>query len=107
MMLRQVDWSLRHHPGTRATPDGVLDATAGALRPLGPSGRGLDVCCGTGAGMRVLRFLCRGPVTGVDFSAGMLAQARSAHLDCHQVPLAIGARRLLELPAIGVRAGSR
>ena len=26
------------------TPDGVLDATAGALRPLGPFGRGLDVC---------------------------------------------------------------
>jgi SAM-dependent methyltransferase len=61
------------------TPDGVLDATAGALRPLGPFGRGLDVCCGTGAGMRVLTSLCQGPVTGVDFSAGMLAQARSAH----------------------------
>ena len=32
------------------TPDSVLDAAAGALRPLGPFGRGLDVCCGTGAG---------------------------------------------------------
>jgi SAM-dependent methyltransferase len=63
------------------TPDGVLDATAGALRPLGPFGRGLDVCCGTGAGMRVLTSLCQGPVTGVDFSAGMLAQARGAHPD--------------------------
>jgi ubiquinone/menaquinone biosynthesis C-methylase UbiE len=61
------------------TPDGVLDATADALRPLGPFGRGLDVCCGTGAGMRVLGSLCQGPVTGVDFSAGMLARARSAH----------------------------
>jgi ubiquinone/menaquinone biosynthesis C-methylase UbiE len=61
------------------TPDSVLDATAGALRPLGPFGRGLDVCCGTGAGMRVLESLCQGPVTGVDFSAGMLAQARTAH----------------------------
>ena len=61
------------------TPDGVLDATAGALRPLGPFGRGLDVCCGTGAGIRVLRSLCQGPVTGVDFSTGMLAQARRAH----------------------------
>ncbi|HEX3515012.1 MAG TPA: methyltransferase domain-containing protein [Trebonia sp.] len=61
------------------TPDGVLDGTAGALRPFGPFGRGLDVCCGTGAGMRVLRSLCLGPVTGVDFSAGMLAQARGAH----------------------------
>jgi len=29
--------------------------------------------------MRVLRSLCQGPVTGVDFSAGMLAHARSAH----------------------------
>jgi SAM-dependent methyltransferase len=61
------------------TPDGVLDATAEALRPLGPFGRGLDVCCGTGAGIGVLTSLCQGPVTGVDFSAGMLAQARSAH----------------------------
>jgi SAM-dependent methyltransferase len=61
------------------TPVGVLDATADALRPLGPFGRGLDVCCGTGAGMGVLGSLCQGPVTGVDFSAGMLAQARSAH----------------------------
>src|SRR5713101_3403139 len=63
------------------TPDGVLDAAAGALRPLGPFGRGLDVCCGTGAGMRVLTSLCQGPVTGVDFSAGMLAQARRADPD--------------------------
>ncbi len=61
------------------TPDGILDATAGALRPLGPFGRGLDVCCGTGAGLRVLRSVCRGPVAGADFSAGMLAQARRAH----------------------------
>src|SRR5580698_4795166 len=63
------------------TPDGILDATAGALRPFGPFGRGLDLCCGTGAGMRVLGSLCQGPVTGVDFSAGMLAQARGAHSD--------------------------
>jgi ubiquinone/menaquinone biosynthesis C-methylase UbiE len=63
------------------TSDGVLDATAGALRPRGPFGRGLDVCCGTGAGMRVLGSLCRGRITGVDFCAGMLAQARSAHPD--------------------------
>ncbi len=63
------------------TPDVVLDAAADALRPLGPFGRGLDVCCGTGAGMRVLRSVCRGPVMGVDFSTGMLAQARRAHPD--------------------------
>jgi ubiquinone/menaquinone biosynthesis C-methylase UbiE len=63
------------------TPDSVLDATADALRPLGPFDRGLDVCCGTGAGLRVLRSLCREQVTGVDFSAGMLAQGRRAHPD--------------------------
>jgi ubiquinone/menaquinone biosynthesis C-methylase UbiE len=63
------------------TPGGVLDATVGALRPLGPFGPGLDVCCGTGAGLQVLESVCQGPVTGVDFSTGMLAQARRAHPD--------------------------
>ena len=63
------------------TPDSVLDATASALRPLGPFGRGLDLCCGTGAGMRVLTSVCQGPIMGVDFSAGMLARARRAHPD--------------------------
>jgi len=63
------------------TPESVLGATADALSELGPFGQGLDVCCGTGAGMLVLRPLCRGRITGVDFSAGMLAQARSVHPD--------------------------
>jgi len=63
------------------TPDGILDATTGALRALGPLRQGLDVCCGTGAGVGVLESVCQGPVTGVDFSAGMLAQARRAHPD--------------------------
>lgn len=63
------------------TPERILGATAHALSELGPFRHGLDVCCGTGAGMLVLRPLCQGRVTGVDFSAGMLAQARSAHPD--------------------------
>jgi ubiquinone/menaquinone biosynthesis C-methylase UbiE len=67
------------------TSDGVLAATADALRPLGPFGRGLDVCCGTGAGIQVLTSRCEGPVMGVDFSTGMLAQARSAHPDARWV----------------------
>lgn len=61
------------------TPPGILDATADVLARLGPFEHGLDVCCGTGAGIQVLTKLCRGRVTGVDFSAGMLAQARRAH----------------------------
>ncbi|RKS79853.1 methyltransferase family protein [Actinomadura pelletieri DSM 43383] len=67
------------------TPDGILDATTDALRPLGPFRHGLDVCCGTGAGLGVLEALCQERVTGVDFSAGMLAQARASHPDAHQV----------------------
>lgn len=64
------------HTGYR-TPASVLDSVTGALRGLGPFGSGLDVCCGTGAGMGVLRQVCRERITGVDFSAGMLAEGRA------------------------------
>jgi ubiquinone/menaquinone biosynthesis C-methylase UbiE len=65
------------------TSEVVLQATADALSGSGrgPFAGGVDVCCGTGAGLKVLQSLCQGPVTGVDFSAGMLAQARSAYPD--------------------------
>ncbi|MEO3825759.1 class I SAM-dependent methyltransferase [Actinomadura sp. B10D3] len=63
------------------TPESILGATADALRLFGPFGQGVDVCCGTGAGMQVLEPLCHGRIAGVDFSAGMLAQARRAHPD--------------------------
>lgn len=59
------------------TPEGVLEATAGALSEVGTFDTGLDVCCGTGAGLAPLRSVCHGRITGVDFSAGMLARARS------------------------------
>ncbi|MER6998827.1 methyltransferase domain-containing protein [Streptomyces sp. NPDC000410] len=60
------------------TPERILDEVERALRPLGPFRAGLDVCCGTGAGTRVLREVCRERVVGVDFSAGMLDVARRA-----------------------------
>ncbi len=90
------------------TPDRVLDATADALRPLGPFGLGLDVCCGTGAGMRVLTSVCQGPITGTDFSAGMIARARSAHpgatwvrADARALPFAGGFDLAVSFGALG------
>ena len=90
------------------TPDGVLDATAAALRPLGPFGRGLDVCCGTGAGLRVLESVCQGPNLGVDFSTGMLAQGRRAYpgagwvrADARALPFAEGFDLAISLGALG------
>src|SRR5271156_2164269 len=88
------------------TPDGVLDATANALRPLGPFGPGLDVCCGTGAGLRVLRSLCQGAITGVDFSAGMLAQARMAHPDATWVRADVRALPFVEAFDLAVSFGA-
>jgi SAM-dependent methyltransferase len=58
------------------TPESVLRSVARALRRIGPFESGLDLCCGTGAGMDVLRTVCREQVTGVDISTGMLAVAR-------------------------------
>ncbi|MGW6855230.1 class I SAM-dependent methyltransferase [Streptomyces xanthophaeus] len=64
------------------TPDRMLDAVEEALAQReGSFGAGLDVCCGTGAGLGMLRRLCRDRVTGVDLSAGMLAEAARAHPD--------------------------
>ena len=67
------------------THDGVLDATAGALRPLGPFGRGLDVCCGTGAGMQVLESVCHsspggsGPARGRQPAVPACPSSHSQH----------------------------
>src|SRR3954451_24263885 len=58
------------------TPQPILDVVATQLAPLGPFGCGLDVCCGTGAGMELLRPLCRARVVGLDFSRGMLEVGR-------------------------------
>jgi ubiquinone/menaquinone biosynthesis C-methylase UbiE len=58
--------------------------------------------------MRVLGSLCQGRITGVDFSAGMLAQARGAHPDATWVranalalPFAEGFDLVVSLGALG------
>jgi ubiquinone/menaquinone biosynthesis C-methylase UbiE len=88
------------------TPDSVLGATADALRPLGPFGQGLDVCCGTGAGMRILGPLCQGRIAGVDFSTGMLAQARRAHPDAEWVRADVRALPFAEAFDLAVSFGA-
>ncbi|UQA90898.1 class I SAM-dependent methyltransferase [Streptomyces halobius] len=59
------------------TPESVLAPVSRVLHTLGPFDGGLDLCCGTGAGIEVLRQVCRERVTGVDISAGMLAVGRA------------------------------
>ena len=90
------------------TPESILGATVQALSEFGPFGAGLDVCCGTGAGLLVLEPLCPGLVTGVDFSAGMLAQARAAHpgarwvrADARALPFAEGFDLAVTFGALG------
>jgi SAM-dependent methyltransferase len=63
------------------TPDTILTRVGEHLQTLGPFAAGLDICCGTGAAMRILRPLCRDQVVGLDISAGMLAEARRRTAD--------------------------
>ena len=58
------------------TPEPILDAMDELIGPPGSIASALDVCCGTGAELAHLRRLCRTRAVGLDFSAGMLAEAR-------------------------------
>ena len=58
------------------TPDTILEPLASRIGGPRSIDAALDVCCGTGAAMRALRPLCRTRVVGIDFSEGMLAEAR-------------------------------
>ena len=59
------------------TPDAILGPMAREVGASGSVRDALDVMCGTGAAMAALRPLCTERVVGVDFSAGMLAEARA------------------------------
>ena len=60
------------------TPDFVLDGLARRLGPPRSIDAAIDICCGTGAAIRILRPLVResGRIVGIDFSQGMLDVAR-------------------------------
>ncbi|MCI0359666.1 MAG: class I SAM-dependent methyltransferase [Planctomycetaceae bacterium] len=63
------------------TPDEILDGLAKYLGPPRSIDAALDICCGTGAAMRILRPLCRERVVGIDFSQRMLDVARQRFPD--------------------------
>lgn len=58
------------------TPDELLAAAVPHIGSPGSIDSALDVGCGTGATMTMLRPLCRQRVVGIDFSHGMLEIAR-------------------------------
>lgn len=62
------------------TPDAVVLPTLEHLQQTAPIHTALDLCCGTGASLVPLKAICKDRLVGVDFSQGMLDQAR-AHLD--------------------------
>jgi len=81
------------------TPDVLAEITARALGEPRSVGRALDVCCGTGAGVRALRPLCRDRVVGVDLSRGMLDEARRRLADAPgEAPVELGRGDALDLP---------
>jgi ubiquinone/menaquinone biosynthesis C-methylase UbiE len=59
------------------TPDAILAPMADEVGRHGPVRDALDVMCGTGAAMAAVRAHCTERVVGVDFSAGMLGEARA------------------------------
>ncbi|HEV2124718.1 MAG TPA: class I SAM-dependent methyltransferase [Chloroflexota bacterium] len=58
------------------TPEAIVRVVGERLARRGRFVDGLDLCCGTGVGLRMLQPLCARRVVGLDFSAGMLAEAR-------------------------------
>lgn len=83
------------------TPDWMLDAVAPYLEGNAQSDTALDLCCGTGAGIRILRPQAR-RVVGVDFSQGMLDQAqRQTSLFSGSAKLHFVRGNVLSLPFAG------
>jgi SAM-dependent methyltransferase len=72
------------------TPDAIVRVVGERLARRGPFADGLDLCCGTGVGLRMLEPLCTRHVVGLDFSAGMLSEARRHLGDSANVALVQG-----------------
>ncbi len=59
------------------TPSFVLDIVQREIAKHGSFQDGIDICCGTGAGIELLLKCCSRRVVGVDLSQGMLDQGKS------------------------------
>jgi SAM-dependent methyltransferase len=59
------------------TPDWILQRVAPHIGPPGSVDAALDICCGTGAAMQMLRPHCRERVVGIDMSRRMLDICRA------------------------------
>jgi SAM-dependent methyltransferase len=83
------------------TPDEILDGISKVLGSSKSVDDGLDIACGTGAAIRILRPLCRRRVVGIDFSQGMLDQASknvAAASDEQSCPVELVQGEILNLP---------
>jgi len=82
------------------TPDWIMEP---AIARVGEVDRALDVCCGTGAAMRLLRPHCRRDVVGIDFSDGMMQEAARRLAEGSEGSAAVGFVRgdALEIPFEG------
>ncbi|MGE0790784.1 MAG: class I SAM-dependent methyltransferase [Sandaracinaceae bacterium] len=63
------------------TPDVLLERAASIAERGGTVERGIDLCCGTGAGLRWFRPLSTEEIVGIDRSRGMLEEARRRSKD--------------------------
>jgi SAM-dependent methyltransferase len=81
------------------TPDELLDIVAPFIGELKSIDAALDVCCGTGAAMRMLRPLCRERVVGIDFSQPMMDVAHDRLADAPgEAELQFVRGNVLEMP---------
>jgi ubiquinone/menaquinone biosynthesis C-methylase UbiE len=60
------------------TPDPIVEGVVAVGTADGPVKTAIDVCCGTGVGLVGLRPYVTDRLVGIDFSAGMLAEAKQA-----------------------------
>ena len=81
------------------TPDEILRVVQEHLKQYASIGKALDICCGTGEAIQMLRPLCRDRVVGIDFSRGMLEVAlKKIGLATGEAEIAFVQGNVLDMP---------